>query len=62
MDVAGGVTLFQQRHPETIDLYDAKHKAACLLKAQLEKNRAGRSSRPLSVKPASRCSRPNWRS
>jgi hypothetical protein len=37
-DVAGGVALFQQRHPGTIDLYDAKHKAACLLKARLEKN------------------------
>jgi hypothetical protein len=37
-DVVGGVALFQQRHPETIDLYDAKHKAACLLKARLEKN------------------------
>jgi hypothetical protein len=37
-DVAGGVALFQERHAQTIDLYDAKHKAACLLKARLEKN------------------------
>jgi hypothetical protein len=37
-DVMGGVALFQQRHAQTIDLYDAKHKAACLLKARLEKN------------------------
>jgi|SRR5665213_1336248 len=37
-DVAGGVRLFQQRHPETVDIYDAKHKAACLLKGLLEKN------------------------
>lgn len=37
-DVAGGVSFFQERHPETADLYDAKHKAACLLKHRLEKN------------------------
>ena len=37
-DVAGGVALFQRRHAQTIDLYDAKHKGACLLKARLEKN------------------------
>jgi hypothetical protein len=38
VDIAGGVAIFQRRHPETVDLYDAKHKAACLLKARLEKN------------------------
>jgi hypothetical protein len=38
VDIAGGVAIFQQRHPETVNLYDAKHKAACLLKARLEKN------------------------
>lgn len=36
-DIAGGVRLFQKKHPETINIYDAKHKAACLLKKQLEK-------------------------
>lgn len=30
-----GMALFQQRHPQTVALYDAKHKAACLLKARL---------------------------
>lgn len=35
-DLHGGVELFRVRHPETIELYDVKHKAACLLKAQLE--------------------------
>jgi hypothetical protein len=37
-DVAGGVRLFQERHPESVAIYDAKHKAACLLKGRLTKN------------------------
>jgi hypothetical protein len=37
-DVAGGVSFFQERHPATAEIYDAKHKAACLLKHRLEKN------------------------
>jgi len=37
-DLAGGVKFFQERHPETMDIYDLKHKAACLLKHRLEKN------------------------
>lgn len=35
-DLHGGVELFRHDHPETIELYDIKHKAACLLKARLE--------------------------
>jgi hypothetical protein len=35
-DLAGGVELFRQAHPETMEIYDISHKAACLLKAQLE--------------------------
>jgi hypothetical protein len=35
-DLHGGVKLFIERHPETFELYDIKHKAACLLKARLE--------------------------
>jgi len=35
-DLAGGVALFCQAHPETIEIYDVSHKAACLLKARLE--------------------------
>ncbi len=38
MDLNGGVAIFQKRHPETVEIYDIKHKAACLLKARLEKN------------------------
>lgn len=38
VDIAGGVCFFQERHPETVEIYDAKHKAACLLKSRLEKN------------------------
>jgi hypothetical protein len=37
-DVAGGVSFFQERHPETVEIYDAKHKAACLLNGRLDKN------------------------
>jgi len=36
-DVHGGVQCFQQRHPLTVEIYDAKHKAACLLKRRLKK-------------------------
>ena len=35
---AGGVRLVQERHPETVDLYDTKHKAACVLKRLLGKD------------------------
>jgi hypothetical protein len=38
VDLTGGVSLFRQRHPQTIEIYDVKHKCACLLKARLEKN------------------------
>jgi hypothetical protein len=38
VDIAGGVSFFQERHPKTVEIYDAKHKAACLLKSRLEKN------------------------
>jgi len=37
-DLNGGVQIFQQRHPDTVEIYDVKHKAACLLKSRLEKN------------------------
>lgn len=37
-DLHGGVKLFQQRHPETAEVYDVKHKAACLLRARLERD------------------------
>jgi hypothetical protein len=35
-DLHGGVEIFRQSHPETIESQDIKHKAACLLKARLE--------------------------
>src|ERR671922_213952 len=38
VDLSGGVALFQQRHGQTVEIYDAKHKAACLLKSRLEKD------------------------
>jgi hypothetical protein len=37
-DLHGGVELFRQAHPQTSELYDLTHKAACLLKARLETN------------------------
>lgn len=37
-DVNGGVRLFQQRHKRTVEIYDAKHRAACLMKGRLEKS------------------------
>ncbi len=36
-DVHGGVQIFQEQHPQTAEIYDIKHKAACLLKRRLEK-------------------------
>ena len=35
-DLHGGVQLFQERHPHTAEIYDVKHKAACMLKQRLE--------------------------
>jgi hypothetical protein len=34
-DLHGGVEIFRKTHPETSEVYDLKHKAACLLKARL---------------------------
>ena len=38
VDLHGGVEIFQQAHPRTKEVYDIKHKAACLLKHRLEKD------------------------
>ena len=38
VDLHGGVTLFQARHSVTAEIYDLKHKAACLLKGRLAKD------------------------
>jgi hypothetical protein len=37
-DLHGAAEIFRQRHPETDEFYDIKHKAACLLKARLERD------------------------
>ena len=37
-DLTGGVQLFQQEHAQTVEIYDAKHKAACVLKRRLEQD------------------------
>jgi hypothetical protein len=38
VDLYGGVQIFQQSHPDTVEIYDVKHKAACLLKSRLKTN------------------------
>lgn len=38
VDLHGGVQFFQERHVETLEIYDIKHKAACLLKHRLGKD------------------------
>jgi hypothetical protein len=38
VDISGGVQIFRKAHPDTDEIYDIKHKAACLLKHRLEKN------------------------
>jgi len=35
-DLLSGIRLFQDRHVETAEIYDVKHKAACLLKHRLQ--------------------------
>ena len=35
-DLTGGVQLFQERHPETLEVDDIGHKAACVLERRLE--------------------------
>jgi hypothetical protein len=35
-DLHGAIAIFRHQYPETVELYDVKHKAACLLKALLE--------------------------
>lgn len=37
-DIHGGVKLFQEKHPETVEIYDITHQCACLLKRYLEKD------------------------
>lgn len=37
-DLHGGVEIFRQSHSQTQEIYDIKHKAACLLKHRLEKD------------------------
>jgi hypothetical protein len=42
-DLHGGVEIFRTAHPETIEVYDITHKAACLLKARLERDQRWKS-------------------
>lgn len=37
-DLHGGVEIFRGEHPETVEIYDLTHKAACLLRARLERD------------------------
>jgi hypothetical protein len=38
VDLSGGVAFFRARHRSTVEISDAKHQAACLLKRRLRKN------------------------
>jgi hypothetical protein len=38
-DIHGGVKLFQEQHPDTVEIYDITHRCACLLKHRLEKDK-----------------------
>jgi hypothetical protein len=42
-DLRGGVALFRAEHPDTADIYDIKHKTACLLRQTLEADERWRS-------------------
>jgi hypothetical protein len=42
-DLHGGVEIFRATHPDTVEVYDITHKAACLLKARLEGDERWRS-------------------
>ena len=60
-DLAGGVELFRQAHPETIEIYDISHKAACLLKARLERDEQWKAFAAKAAKPSARFSKRNGR-
>jgi hypothetical protein len=42
-DLHGGVEIFRATHADTVEVYDITHKAACLLKARLERDERWRS-------------------
>ena len=52
-DIHGGLKLFIDRHPETSEFYDIKHKAACLLKALLAKDQRWNDFAPKSAQTKS---------
>ena len=58
----GGVKIFIDRHPETDEIYDIKHMAACLLKARLQKDERWKSFAASRDWRSLRSSRPRWRS
>jgi len=60
-DLHGAAEIFRQRHPETDEFYDIKHKAACLLKARLEGDQRWKQFASLSGRQSSRLNKPSWR-
>lgn len=60
-DLHGGVEIFRAGHPETSEIYDLKHKAACLLKRGSKGMSGGSGSPADRARRSSRCSRPSWR-
>jgi hypothetical protein len=59
-DLAGGVELFRQAHPETIEIYDICHKAACLLKARLERDEAWKAYAAKAAQTKCKLQQTNW--
>ena len=59
-DVAGGVEMFRKTHPETIEIYDITHKAACMLKVRLENDATWKAFAAKAGRPNATSSKRNW--
>ena len=59
-DLAGGIELFRKQHPKTLDIYDITHKAACLLKAQLERDQQWNAFASLAAQTKCKIQQTEW--
>jgi hypothetical protein len=59
-DLAGGIDLFRKQHPKTLDIYDITHKAACLLKAQLERDKQWNTFASLAAQTKCKIQQTEW--
>jgi len=60
VDLNGGVEIFRRDHPGTVEIYDTKPKAACLLRRDWGRTRAGRRSVRRWDRRGARSNRRNW--